>query len=178
MAATSSNVGAIANQPDNTNYLSPIGFNFSIQKIPHANYFLQSANLPSVQLGDLETPSPFVSIPQIGDHLRYGDLFITFKVDEDMKNYLEIYNWIMSLGYPDSIGQTSNKEVRSYSDATLQILNSNFNPNGQITFKGAFPVSLSGLEFNAANTDVEYFTAQAVFKYQIYKITDNKGKTH
>ena len=84
----------------------------------------------------------------------------------------------MSLGYPDSIGQTSNKEVRSYSDATLQILNSNFNPNGQITFKGAFPVSLSGLEFNAANTDVEYFTAQAVFKYQIYKITDNKGKTH
>jgi len=39
-----------------------------------------------------------------------------------------------------------------------------------------FPYSLSSLEFDATITDVQYFTAEASFKYTIYNIlgTDNK----
>ena len=183
MAATSSNVGAIANQPDNTNYLSPLGFNFSIQKIPHANYFLQSANLPSVQLGDLETPSPFVSIPQIGDHLRYGDLFITFKVDEDMKNYLELYNWMIQLGFPESFQQSKEiyqgKEVKNelvqnaaFSDATLTVTNSAMRPNLSILYEDAYPVSLSDITFSTQETSVNYVECQVSFRYRQFKIFD------
>lgn len=165
-------------QIKNRNLLSPVGFNFILTHSPEVDFYCNSANLPEISMGTAIQSTYLKNIDIPGDKIEYQDLVIQFLVDEEMENYLEIYNWMMSLGYPDSVRQTSNKRVRSYSDATLQILNSNFNPNGQITFKGAFPVSLSGLEFNAANTDVEYFTAQAVFKYQIYKITDNKGKTH
>ena len=38
-----------------------------------------------------------------------------------------------------------------------------------------FPVQLTELQFDATNPDVEYFTAEAVFKYAIYNITDATG---
>jgi len=181
MAASSSNVGALNTQPDNTNYLSPIGFNFSIQKIPHANYFLQTANLPSVQLGDLETPSPFIAIPQIGDHLRYGDLFVTFKVDEDMKNYLELYNWMLQLGFPESFNQSKEiygttdgknkfKQNAAFSDATLTVTNSAMQPNLSILYEDVYPVSLSDITFSTQETSVNYIECQVSFRYRQFKI--------
>ena len=181
MAASSSNVGALNTQPDNTNYLSPIGFNFSIQKIPHANYFLHTANLPSVQLGDLETPSPFIAIPQIGDHLRYGDLFVTFKVDEDMKNYLELYNWMLQLGFPESFNQSKEiygttdgknkfKQNAAFSDATLTVTNSAMQPNLSVLYEDVYPVSLSDITFSTQETSVNYIECQVSFRYRQFKI--------
>ena len=38
-----------------------------------------------------------------------------------------------------------------------------------------FPTSLSTLEFNATETDIEYFTAEVTFKYTLYTITDVSG---
>jgi len=32
------------------------------------------------------------------------------------------------------------------------------------------------LNFDATDTDIQYFTAEAVFKYTIYNITDLNGK--
>ena len=63
-------------------------------------------------LKDIEVP---------GDKLQYGDLVIQFLVDEDMKNYLEIYKWLMALGYPDTVNQTFDK----YNELMEQHSNSN-----------------------------------------------------
>ena len=38
-----------------------------------------------------------------------------------------------------------------------------------------FPTSLSTLDFNATDNDMEYFTADVTFKYTIYTITDVNG---
>jgi hypothetical protein len=38
-----------------------------------------------------------------------------------------------------------------------------------------FPYSLSALEFDSTNPDVEYFTAEVSFKYTIYNILDASG---
>ena len=59
-----------------------------------------------------------------------------------------------------------------YSDGTLQILSSNLIPKFQVVFKDLFPYNLSTLSFDATDTDIEYFTADASFKYTIYSITD------
>ncbi len=165
-------------QIKNRNLLSPVGFNFILTHSPEVDFYCNSANLPEISMGTAIQSTYLKNIDIPGDKIEYQDLVIQFLVDEEMKNYLEIYNWIMSLGYPDSVNQASNRKIRSYSDGTLEILNSNFKPNGRINFKGLFPTSLSGLEFDATNTDLEYFTAQAIFKYQIYTITDKNGKTY
>ena len=40
----------------------------------------------------------------------------------------------------------------------------------KVHFKGVFPVSLSPVEFDATMTDIDYVTAEVIFKYSIYDI--------
>ena len=69
----------------------------------------------------------------------------------------------------NSDGQRDTKEA--FCDGTLRILNSNYREVAQVKFRDLFPTSLTSLDFDATNTDVQYFTAEATFKYTIYNLT-------
>jgi len=166
-------------QPTNQNFLSPLGFKFLIQKTPSTNYFCLTANIPSVATGDILEPTPFISVPVPGDHLTFGTLSITFRVDEDMTNYIELYSWIQGIGFPESYQQyrdelEKNAGIKSptnlYSDGTLIVLNSNMNPNKQVNFKDLYPVSLSDVTFDVTQTDVEYVTCTCDFRFRSFDI--------
>jgi len=185
-------MAAISNQPINTNFLSPVGFNFSIQKLPTVNYFVQSVNMPCVQLGETPLNTPFHIVPTPGDHITYGELAVTFKIDEDMKNFIELYNWLQYLGFPEGFNQakqvydktgmkglTGPRTVQrtgrtlgqgGVSDASLTILNSASQPNLTVTFQDCFPTSLSDINFDARNTDIDYLEAQVSFRFTLYHI--------
>ncbi len=105
---------------------------------------------------------------------------LRFLVDENMENYLAVYDWLKGLGFPetakqyktlttDKDGQKDNKEA--FSDGTLRILNSNYREVAKVKFEDLFPTSLTSLDFDATNTDIQYFTAEATFKYTIYKLS-------
>lgn len=167
-------------EPTNKNFLSPLGFKFVIKKTPNVNFFVQSVNLPNVNLGETQLPTPFRRVPIAGDHLEYGDLTITFKVDEDLKNYLEIFNWIKAIGFPNNFDEhkaVDPKFVKTYSgegiysDAALIILSSAMNPIHEVLFRDAFPVSLTDFNFDARSTDVEYVEATASFKFRTFDIS-------
>jgi len=179
-------------QIDNRNYMSPLGFKLVLTKTPKVDFLCQSANIPSISMGTAIQPSYLKDIPVPGDKVLYDDLNVRFLVDEKMENYLAIHKWITGLGYPESIGQyrqlkTDDKRTDrrvndsadplyfQYSDATLQVLNSNYKPSVLINFKDAFPVSLSTLDFDVTTRDYNYFTAEVTFKYTIYNITDPSG---
>ena len=176
----------------NRNYMSPVGFKLILTKTPKVDFLCQSANIPSISMGTAIQPSYLKDIPVPGDKVLYDDLNVRFLVDEKMENYLAIHKWITGLGYPESIGQyrqlkTDDKRTDrrvndsadplyfQYSDATLQVLNSNYKPSVLINFKDAFPVSLSTLDFDVTTRDYNYFTAEVTFKYTIYNITDPSG---
>ena len=176
----------------NRNYMSPLGFKLIITKTPKVDFLCQSANIPSISMGTAIQPSYLKDIPVPGDKVLYDDLSVRFLVDEKMENYLAIHKWITGLGYPESLGQYSqlkkddNRTDRrvsdaadplyfQYSDATLQVLNSNYKPSVLINFKDAFPISLSTLDFDVTTRDYNYFTAEVTFKYTIYNITDPSG---
>ena len=179
-------------QIDNRNYMSPLGFKLILTKTPKVDFLCQSANIPQISMGTAIQPSYLKDIPVPGDKVLYDDLNVRFLVDEKMENYLAIHKWITGLGYPESIGQFDQlrkDDIRTnasasddadpryfeFSDATLQILNSNYKPSVLVNFKDAFPISLSTLEFDVSNRDYSYFTAEATFKYTIYEITDPSG---
>ena len=176
----------------NRNYMSPLGFKLVLTKTPKVDFLCQSANIPSISMGTAIQPSYLKDIPVPGDKVLYDDLNVRFLVDEKMENYLAIHKWITGLGYPESIGQYSQLKKDDkrtdrrvddsadplyfqYSDATLQVLNSNYKPSVLINFKDAFPVSLSTLDFDVTTRDYNYFTAEVTFKYTIYNITDPSG---
>lgn len=170
---------AIDNTPSNKNFLSPLNFKFTIKKAPHVNFFIQKVNIPDLSLKPVITPNPMVNIPQIGDHLDYGLLNITFKVDEDLQNYLEIHNWVKALGKPkDFTDRTAIRQKLSYtgdgetSDISLMVLSSTKMANYEIVFTDAHPISLTGAVFNTTDEDVNYVEASATFKYTYYDINN------
>jgi hypothetical protein len=50
------------------------------------------------------------------------------------------------------------------------VLSSTKSANYEIVYVDGYPVSLSGLEFNTVDSDVNYVTATATFKYTYYNI--------
>ena len=173
-------MAATDNQPDNPNYLSPLGFRFVLERTPSTNYFVQNVRLPTLSLGQFDLEDPFVKLPTPGTKLSFEPLDITFLVDEDMRNYLEIHDWLRGLGFPESFDQygnlvRQNVSARSdatavFSDATLMILSSHKNANMRIVFEDMFPISLSDLSFDSTLTDVEYLKATVTFRYKLYTI--------
>ena len=172
----------------NRNFLSPVGFKFSLKRAPAVAFFCNQANIPSMDLGIAEQPSYLRNIPVPGDKIQFGDLTLRFLVDEDLKNFMEIQNWIRGLGFPESTqefrdlqkggllqGRYVQDKQNIYSDGTLQILTSNLVAKFNVNFKDLFPTSLTTLTFDATDTDIEYFTADVSFKYTIYDLTDLSG---
>ena len=178
--------GAKESPITNRNFLSPVGFKFALKRSPAVAFFCNEANIPSMDLGVAEQPTYLKNIPTPGDKIQFGDLNLRFLVDEDLKNYMEIQNWIRGLGFPESLKEFVDLENEAemasnfgnnaghdiYSDGTLQILSSNLVPKFQVVFSDLFPYSHSTVTFDATDTDIEYFTAEVSFKYTIYRVTD------
>ena len=176
----------------NRNYMSPVGFKLVLTKTPKVDFLCQSANIPQISMGTAVQPTYLKDIPVPGDKVLYDDLSIRFLVDERMENYLAIYKWITGLGYPESLGQYDQlrkDDIRTdrrigddgdpryfeFSDATLQVLGSNYKPTIHVNFKDTFPIALSTLDFDVSQRDYSFFTASVTFKYTIFDITDPSG---
>ena len=173
-------------QITNRNFLSPTGFKFTLNRTPKVSFFGNTANIPSLNLGIANQANYLRDLPIPGEKIDFEDFRLRFLVDENLENYMEIQNWIRGLGFPDSLQEIfdlqteseqplNEKSTNIFSDATLVVLTSNFQPNWKVTFKDMWPYSLSTLEFDATQTDVEYFTAEVVFKYSMYEIQDLSG---
>jgi len=171
-------------QIQNRNFLSPVGFKFTLAKEPKVAFFCNSAKIPEISLGTHIQPSYLKDIDIPGEKIIYSDLSIKFLVDENMENYMAIHNWVTGLGFPETAKQyqdlITNEDLikdpkEAFSDGSLYILNSNYNTIATVKFIDLFPISLSSLEFNATANDIQYFTADVSFKYTYYKIKTSKS---
>lgn len=178
-------------QLTNKNFLSPIGFLFLLDKAPKVSFLCQQAEIPSITLGSTDIPTGgYVNLP-LETSAEYGELNLQFIVDEDLKNYLELHNWIRALGTPQDFnergtwitqqndGRTDTRDYTDdprYSDATLQVLNNNNQANFNVVFKDLFPIRLDTISFDVTGSDNDYFTSTATFQYSLYEIR-NVGST-
>ena len=103
-----------------------------------------------------------------------------------MENYMAVHNWLKGIGFPetpqqfkDQITDTDGRidEKLVFSDGSLHILNSNFQDVAIVKFQDLFPVGLTSLEFDATETDINYFTAEVSMRYTVYNIFDKDGRT-
>lgn len=162
------------------NFLSPLNFKFQLKRAPNLNFFVQKVNIPGLSLPKVDTPNPLLSIPYAGDHLQYDELELTFKVDENLQNYLEVHNWVRALGKSDFQEYANLAKNPTYtgeglrSDIVLTVLTSQKNPNYEFIFKDAFPISISGVTFATTDENVDYIEATATFVYiqfDVIKVT-------
>lgn len=192
-------MATVQTQPDKLDYASPTQFRFGIHQLPKVEFFAISATIPAIALSDVVIPTPFKSIPMMGDQLTFDNLTVSFIVDEFLENYLSIHEWMTAIGFPKNRKQFSDfktnisntpSTARSaaststdigdvkaaspnnalFSDATLTILSNKNNPIVNVFFRDLYPVAMTALDYNQQATDVEYITASIDFAYQIYEI--------
>ena len=197
---------ALSRQPTKLDLASPTQFKFQILKLPKVEYFCTAVNLPGLSLNTVQQPTPLADIPLPGEKLSFGDLEMTFMVDENLENYQEISGWLFGLGFPKSRTQFANlveaakdrfpmngKDSQTtaagkvkygaqpigpvFSDATLNILSSKNRANIEVRFNNVFPVSLSGLQFTQQATDVDYLSATVTFQYKLYEFAAKNAST-
>ena len=155
--------------PKSVNYLKNNGFKFTINKIPNVNFYIQEVNIPSVNVDFTETKSMFGQPDyQTGGRITYGSLNLRFIVDEDMTNYIELYNWIRS-----EIPVEDFKEITKnpYDDGSLIILNNSYRPNLSLSFKDLYPVNLDEIGFDLTTTDPDPIIVGVEFKFNGMKIS-------
>lgn len=164
---------------DNLNNFIPTGFKFFVDKIPNVSYFCQAASLPGLTAGQAIIPTPLRDIPIAGDKAQLNEFRIRFIIDEELKNWLEIYNWIVGLTYPENSEQyeqlfKSGNSLSAfgglYSDGSLYILSSHKNAQYKVNFTNMFPVILTDIDMDSSLGDIDAITADVSFQYTTYNI--------
>jgi hypothetical protein len=153
-------------------------FEFTLSRVPNMVYFCQTANIPGILFGTDTQPTALgfpVNIP-IGNY-KFENLQITFKVDENLRNWLEIFEWMKGNGnfgescnaYPYT-SSTAGALTKTTSDASLIITNSVYRPKIKVNFNHLFPVSLSGIAFSTILPESVEVVATAEFAFSGYTI--------
>ena len=161
-------------QPTNLNQLNVVSFDVSFSRMTTVQYFCQRVSLPTVVLGETNEPSPFMNLPLEGDTLTFEALSLSFIVDEDLQNYIEIYNWLTALGFPRDYSQfailqepsAASKTLSKYSDLSLVVHTNKSNPNYKIKFTDVFPTSISSIQFDATPTGMDPIVVDATFNFR------------
>ena len=149
---------SLTDQPKNINPLADVQFRFDVAALPNTSFFIQTVNLPGIALEGAS-----IGVPQLQNFSRhtgvitYEPLSVTFMIDEYLKNWQEIFEWMVG-------------EESKYTSAVLTIVSSSMNPTLEIHFKDIFPTSLSEIAFDSTTTDPVYQIATVAFNYTEYII--------
>ena len=161
-------------QPTNLNQLNIVSFEVNFSRLPNVEYFCQRVNIPAVILGEAFQPMPFMNLPVEGDTLSFESMNLSFILDEDMQNYMEIYSWLTALGFPRDYEQFKTLKPASeaseyasmFSDMDIMLQTNKSNPNYKITFNDVFPTSLSSVQFDTSVSALEPIVVDATFNFK------------
>ena len=194
--ATSGQGDALNRQPTVFDYSQQSQFKVFLPLFPTTEWFVVRANVPGVSLGQAVQTTPMIDMPIIGDKLTYDDFYVTFLVDEQLKNYTEMHDWLINCAAPevrsqflgkarpDGIPKRPQTEIMDlvlgnvpqsdrdlYSNLDLFIMSSKNNPLVKIQMVEAFPISLTNIEYSHQESDVTYAECTATFAFSYFTIS-------
>ena len=173
---------ALTRNPQNIDLLQSTKFRVTFDRLPGMTYFCQSANFPGVSLTEILRATPFVDLYNPGEKIVYDTFNITFLVDEELRAWTEIHDWIRGLTFPTNFEEyvnlarssnaanirAGNREQFQYGSAALTIYTNKNNANFRVKFVDIFPTSLSTVLFNTQDTADNIMTADATFRFSYY----------
>lgn len=160
-----------------TNYFTPLEFLVTVKRLPNVEFFTQRVTLPGISSSAVRVPTRFNTVYQTPDELQYDPLNFSFIVDENMHNFIEIFNWMTAITFPQEHEQFKRiKESKEglFSDISVIVLNSHKNPAIEVTFKNCFPTNLTEITLDTTSSDVQYPEASVTFQYDWYEIKSLK----
>lgn len=166
---------------NNLNYLNQTKFQVGINRLPNISFFCQTIALPGVTRGGLAVPTPLTDIMVPDDKLNFEPLNLTFIVDSDLSNWLEVFRWMQGLGFPESYEQYRTENARypldikgdlpkNYSEAKLVLYDAHGCTARTINFIDCFPTALGGVSLDSTVTDITYPTASLTLEYTYFTV--------
>jgi hypothetical protein len=173
----------------NTNFLLSNHFRFIITDLPDLTFYVQSVQLPDVSSITSNRPNPFTTIPEVGDHLNFSPLQITYLVDTQFKTYFSLFWWLSGYGHPTSYDDILNfnasraarlpnprptpREIQK-TTGMLSILRPDTDSSlADILFTDLFPTALGQLAFTTTSGEPVKLTSQATFHYTTFDVRLN-----
>ena len=194
--ATTGQGDALSRQPTVFDYSQQSQFKVFLPLFPTTEWFVVRANVPGVSLGQAVQTTPLLDMPIIGDKLTYDDFYVTFLVDEELKNYTEMHDWLINCAAPAKrsqfrgkarpagipkrpqtqiqdllLGNIPESDRDLYSNLDLFIMSSKNNPLVKIQMVEAFPISLTNIEYSHQESDVTYAECTATFAFSYFTIS-------
>ena len=149
---------ALNDQVKNINPLTEVQFKFELTAYPATTFFVQTVNLPGLTMDVITYGRPQrTGLGLGGGGVEYELLEVGFVVDEYLKNWQEMFNWITG-------------PQPKYSGAILTILSSSMNPTLEVHFQNLFPTALTELTFDSSVSETTSLISNVTFNYSIYTI--------
>ena len=157
----------------NQNFLQPTGYKVQIDRsnYPNLEFFAQTIAHPSVSNPSIEVPYKRVTTHISGEKLIYDEISIEILLDEDMKAYQEMHDWLKRL-VEEANQMPSRRGIAapSTSDITLTLLSSHNNLTKKFIYRDCVPTSLGSVNFKTNTTDVEFITVAVSFTFSYFDI--------
>jgi len=159
-----------------SNFLQNNQFQLVIPSFETTRFLATSFQIPTISLPNAQADSPFSKMKFAGDKIDFETLSFEFIVDENLTNYIEVYQWLMSIGYVEDFKafrdykEKSDHQPLGEQDIKVMILDSKNNPSCTFTFYNAIPVALQGADFSSGVSDIQYVRARVTFAYDYFTI--------
>lgn len=159
----------------NTSVLNSSGrFNATMQIIglEDVSFNVTEFAIPSISLPTPEQVTPFSNIPLHSDKPIFDDLNITYIVDEQLKNWLSLYNTAIGHSYPINYENRCNVAMPHDTDVYIHIYNSRNRNIFSVKFHNVILTNVGELSFTTTDNSSAglTMTSTATFKYSYYTI--------
>lgn len=167
--ASSSNTPA-----SNLNFLQPSNFKVVIDRKKYGNleFFVQRVVHPGLTISNPTIPySRIGSISVPGDTAQFEDLSMDVIMDEQMKGYTEVYDWMLRSVQTNHTARDARKAEEPIEvDILLAITSSNNNLIKQIRYRDCVPTSLGTMLMESVTNTTTVVTFPLTFKVGYFEV--------
>jgi len=133
--------------------------------------YIKSLVIPDYNVGNIASIGPFgiqVNHPQAGQkrNTDLSQLQIEFKVSEDFRNYMILFDWMRELRYGEPEGGNFKDWIRKFyiKKAVLSLLDNQKRPVANVIFTKLFLLNLSSLQLTMGASDEVSFTCNFIYE--------------
>ncbi len=159
--------------PNKVNLAKSTNYRLNIHVLPETQFWLTKCNLPSLTTSAEAIPDPRYGNRYVpGNTQQGGKMAVTFLVDEDYSNYMEIIALMHKASGPDLSKRFKPGEATG-SDGSLHILSNNKNVSDVVfTFHNLFPTALGELQLTNEATEPLVTDLELQYDYMSYQSGD------
>ena len=160
-------------KPQKINLAKSTNYRLNLQVLPNTLFWLTTCNLPTLSSNEVPIPDPVKGFRyRPSNTMIPAPMNVTFLVDEDYANYMEIVKLMWSASGPDASKRYGARQPTG-TDGSLHILSNNKNVSDIVfTFHNLFPTILGELQMT--NESAEPLLTDLTLQYDYMSMETGK----